>query len=713
MSWSGKKEGAPPTAAADAVLLPAAQVYPPAPLDFGRGHPDIVTMRLPDSFLDDLRTRLSLSAVVGRKVTWDMKKTNQAKGDWWAPCPFHQEKSASFHVDDQKGFYYCFGCQAKGNVFGFVQETENVGFMEAVEILAGEAGMEMPARDPRAAEKSDLRTRLAEVTQEAVKWFRLQLATGAASDARAYLERRGLTRETLTRFEIGFAPDASDAFLRAMAAKGVPFELLEGAGLAVPAQEGRAARDRFIHRIIFPIRDARGRCIGFGGRAMNPNAKAKYLNSPETPLFDKGSNLYNLRDARAAAGKGQPLVVAEGYMDVIALAQAGFDAAVAPLGTAVTERQLQMLWRITPEPLIALDGDAAGQRAGLRVADLALPLIEAGQSLRFAILPEGKDPDDLIREQGPGAMRGVLDAAKPMLSLLWRRETDGKSFDSPERRAMLDRDLRAILRRIKDTSLRRHYAEEVARLRADLFGIPLGQAARFEVPAAAPPDPPPAQGRDFIPNPAYRRDRPFVPGKNWQPPARATSTARASALAAGSTTPDVLLEQVILAGLIRHPDLIGDFTDLLEGATWNREEHGWIAQALLTLDTRLDRDEMRDILEARIGEETLETLLAQAHVRISPVLRDDPEGARLCIRDLRTRLEARRGADREAREALEDFEDGADEAMTWRLAAAGKRQSAALRIRDEDTATGEGETSFADYYDSLLATPAGKTRTKK
>ncbi|SDY57373.1 DNA primase [Jannaschia faecimaris] len=668
-------------------------------------------MRLPDSFIDDLRNRLSLSAVVGRKVTWDMKKTNQAKGDWWAPCPFHQEKSASFHVDDQKGFYYCFGCQAKGNVFGFVQETENVGFMEAVEILAGEAGMPMPARDPKAAEKADLRTRLAEVTEEAVKWFRLQLATQGASEARAYLERRGLGRQTLDRFEIGFAPDASDAFLTAMTGKGISFEMLEGAGLAVPAEEGRAARDRFIHRIIFPIRDARGRCIGFGGRAMNTNAKAKYLNSPETLLFDKGSNLYNLRDARTAAGKGQPLVVAEGYMDVIALVQAGFEAAVAPLGTAVTERQLQMLWRVTPEPLIALDGDAAGQNAGLRVADLALPLIEAGQSLRFAILPKGKDPDDLIREDGTRAMRAVLDDARPMLALLWKREIEGKSFDSPERRAMLDRELRAILRRIKDTSLRRHYGEEIARLRAELFGIPLSRSVAFDAPPPATPDR--GQDRGFVPNPRYRRDRPFTPGKKWQPPAQATATARTSDLASGSTTPDILLEQVILAGLIRHPELIAEFTDLLETGIWGRDEHTWIAQALLTVDPNLEAGEIMDILVDRIGPEALETLLAQRHVRISPVTRSDSDGARLCIRDLLTRLDARRGAVREAREAIEDFEDGADEAMTWRLAQAGKRHDASLRIGDENVASGDGESSFADYYDSLLATPAGKTNTEK
>ncbi|MGB3554237.1 MAG: DNA primase, partial [Jannaschia sp.] len=444
-------------------------------------------MRLPDSFLDDLRSRLSLSTIVGRRVVWDMRKTNQAKGDWWAPCPFHQEKTASFHVDDQKGFYYCFGCQAKGNLFGFVQETENVGFMEAVEILAREAGMPMPARDPKAAEKADRRSQLIEVCEAAARWFRMQFATGAAGAARDYLRGRGLSSATVERFGIGFAPDKSDALRTHLMAQGVAIDLIEGAGLAVPAEEGRSARDRFIHRIVFPIHDPRGRVIGFGGRAMNPNARAKYLNSPETDLFDKGANLYNLGPARQAVGKGAAFVVAEGYMDVIALHQAGFEGAVAPLGTAVTDRQLQAMWRVGPEPVIALDGDAAGRQAGLRVADLALPLMRAGQSLRFAILPEGRDPDDLIRENGREAMQAVLDDARPALSLLWQRETEGRSFDSPERRAMLDRDLRAMVRRIEDPSLRRHYADEVARLRSELFGTPLraetGAARRPWIPA--------------------------------------------------------------------------------------------------------------------------------------------------------------------------------------------------------------------------------------
>ncbi|WP_299653380.1 DNA primase [uncultured Jannaschia sp.] len=642
-------------------------------------------MRLPDSFLDDLRNRLSLSQVVGRKVTWDMRKTNQAKGDWWAPCPFHQEKSASFHVDDRKGFYYCFGCQAKGNLFGFVQETENVGFLEAVEILAAEAGMEMPARDPKAAERSDLRTRLAEVTEEAVRWFRLQLQTGPAAEARGYLERRGLTRETIERFEIGFAPDASDALLRAFEGKGIKLDLLDGAGLAVPAEDGRPARDRFIHRIIFPIRDPRGRCIGFGGRAMNPNAKAKYLNSPETPLFDKGANLYNLGPARTAAGKGQPLIVAEGYMDVIALHQAGFEAAVAPLGTAVTERQLQMLWRVAPEPLVALDGDAAGQRAGLRVIDLALPMMEAGQALRFAILPDGRDPDDLIRAKGRAGMQAVLDAARPAIALLWERETEGRAFDSPERRAALDRDLRGILQRIADRSLRRHYGEEFARLRGELFGTT----------------------HETGPRRPRATSRSWRAGK-WPAPAQPSPSARASALASGALRPDTILEQVILAGLIRHPGLIGVFGDRLEGAEWSAEVHAALGTTLLSQDPGDTSENVQAAIAEKLGAEVLETLMSRGHVRNSPAGRGDAEDTRACISEALGRLEARQGAAREYREAMEDFETSADEAMTWRLAQAGRRRDDAYRVGDLQADARHAERSNADYYDSLLTTGDGK-----
>jgi len=407
-------------------------------------------MSLPHGFLDELRTRVSLAQVVGRKVVWDARKSNAAKGDLWAPCPFHQEKTASFHVDDRKGFYYCFGCHAKGDALSFLRETENLSFMEAVEVLAREAGMTMPARDPQAAEKADRGRELSEVLEAAARHYRRQLASNAGSAAREYLERRRLDPATQERFGLGFAPDDRRGLIRAMADQGIGADRLAEAGMAILPDDGGEPYDRFRGRVMFPIRDGRGRMISFGGRALSPNAQAKYLNGSDTILFNKGHTLFNLALAREAAAKGATVIMAEGYMDVIALSQAGFAGAVAPLGTAVTAEQLQLLWRLAPEPVVMLDGDKAGLKAALRVIDLALPLLEAGRALRFATLPEGLDPDDLIRERGGASMAAVIAAAEPMVNLLWRRETEGKVFDSPERRAMLDKALRASIRNIPD-----------------------------------------------------------------------------------------------------------------------------------------------------------------------------------------------------------------------------------------------------------------------
>ncbi len=300
------------------------------------------------------------------------------------------------------------------------------------------------------------------------------------------------------------------------------------AGLVAKPEDGGPAYDRFRGRIIFPIRDGRGRAIGLGGRAMDPNARAKYLNSPETPLFDKGRSLYNHAPAREAAGKGQPLIVAEGYMDVIALAEAGFTATVAPLGTAITEDQLRLMWRIHPEPVIALDGDTAGLRAAMRLIDVALPLLEAGQSLRFCLLPEGQDPDDLLKARGAGAMKELVEGSLPMVRLLWQRETEGKVFDSPERRAALDAGLRKTLKTIADASVRGHYGDEIRRLRAELFG----------------------QNR-----PTFTRGRGWPPkGPAVQPVTKATMLAAADEAAA-----DSLREAVILAALVTHPGLVERF----------------------------------------------------------------------------------------------------------------------------------------------------------
>ena len=629
-------------------------------------------MSLPSGFLDELRSRVPLAQVVGRKVGWDTRKSNPGKGDYWAPCPFHAEKTASFHVDDKKGFYYCFGCHAKGDALSFVRETENVGFMEAVEILAREAGMTMPAPDPQAAARDKIRAGLVDVMEAAVQFYRLQLNTGAATEARAYLERRGLNAAALERWEIGFAPDSRTTLFEHLRAKGMAAELIVESGLAVPPDGGGTPFDRFRGRIMFPIRDARDRAIAFGGRAMDANARAKYLNSRETPLFDKGRTLFNISPARAASGKSGSLVVAEGYMDVIALVGAGFAHAVAPLGTAITEDQLRLMWRVADEPIIALDGDTAGIRAAMRLIDLALPMLEAGKSLRFALMPAGQDPDDVIRAGGSKAMQAALDAAKPLVDLLWQRETADQVFDSPERRSALDARLRALLAKITDPNLRGHYEAAIRERRQALFrpATPGGRVGPFRGP----------RGKAL--------------------PQKASAGARASLLARDMADETRVRESAILLGCLNHPQIAERFEAELERCQFICPDLRDIATALLAglhLDFGADARSqgLRSYIEATLNADPLEKLQAIGQVRDNPYLRPEADpalAAQAVLEDL-NRQAATLGMAAEVREAEEELSGVADEGLTWRLA------QAAL-ARDKAQRAGIGDDSGAAQDDS-------------
>ncbi len=617
-------------------------------------------MSLPPGFLDELRNRVTLSSVVGRKVTWDMRKSNQAKGDFWAPCPFHQEKSASFHVDDRKGFYYCFGCHAKGDALGFLKESENLSFMEAVEMLAREAGMQMPARDPQAAQKADRRTQLAEVMEEVVKFYRLQYRAGAGQMARDYVgQKRRLSDQAQERWEIGWAPDSRTALLNTLKGKGVPPDLMVATGMIAKGEDG-SLYDRFRARVIFPIRDARGRAISLGGRSLDPNARAKYLNGPETELFDKGRNLFNHAPAREAAGKGRPLIVGEGYMDVIAMVEAGFPAAVAPLGTAITEDQLRLMWRISPEPIITLDGDTAGQRAALRVIDLALPLLQAGQGLRFAVLPQGLDPDDLLKQKGAPALQEVLDQALPMVTLLWKRETEGQDFDSPERKAALDKRLRASLAKIQDPSIRGHYGEDIKQLRWELFRRGRRPSRDPERPFGAPGSFRPAPGRGGKSGQRFQAVEPVA-------------TTLSSMLAA-SGEEDAILRlrlSVVLATLCLYPQLIDRHESQIERLLVQDPAHRHLRQVVLTHAHDADPDTCAARL-ARAAGDPLETLLADPQVRIQPHIlrRGDADCAEKCVAMELAKLLAQWGAEAELRDAAEEIGGLADEGLTWRVSQA-------------------------------------------
>jgi DNA primase len=615
-------------------------------------------MSLPPGFLDELRNRLSLAQVVGRKVVWDMRKSNQGKGDMWAPCPFHQEKSASFHVDDRKGYYYCFGCHAKGDAISFVKETENVGFMEAVEILAREAAMPMPARDPKAVEVADRRTRLAEVMEAAVQHYRLMLRGSGGAEARAYLAKRRLSEAAQDRWHIGWAPEARAGLVQALGAKGIAPDLVVEAGLAIKPDDGGAAYDRFRGRVIFPIRDARGRAISLGGRSLDPNARAKYLNGPETALFDKGRSLFNHGPAREAAGKGAALIVAEGYMDVIALVEAGFGAAVAPLGTAVTAEQLAMLWRIHDEPVIALDGDAAGMRAALRVIDLALPVLEAGKGLRFAVLPGGMDPDDLIKAEGQAGFQRVLDAAQPMVRLMWQRETEGQVFDSPERRAALKKRLGALTARIADKLIQGQYQQELKTLSDELFGVGF-----------------------------WKPRRPYTDRQGKTAPTAPAPATRASLLAAsGGAGADIVREGVVLATLLRFPGLVARFESTLERLDWTGEEHARLRNLILT---HAQAPDCAALVRAD-SPSALDRLMDNTHVACAPTLQPkaDAEFAAACVEEALARLVADRAHRAELAEAEAEVTGLVDEGLTWRLTrAAEARQAAARGPKEQSTET--------------------------
>ncbi|KQT69605.1 MULTISPECIES: DNA primase [unclassified Aureimonas] len=510
-------------------------------------------MRFSPQFLDDIRDRVPISDVVGRRVTWDRRKTQSSKGDFWACCPFHSEKSPSFHCEDRKGRYHCFGCGVSGDHFRFLVEAEGLSFPEAVERLAGEAGLQMPARDPEAEKRDGQRATILDALKLASGFFQGMLQEPEGAKARAYLRDRGIHPQTQKLFGIGYAPESRNRLKEFLAAKGVGKAEIEAAGLVVHGEGIAVSYDRFRDRIMFPIEDAQERVIAFGGRALSSDVSAKYLNSPETDVFVKGATLFNIARARRASKAAGTLVVVEGYVDVIALAQAGFENAVAPLGTALTDRQLELLWRNAPEPILCFDGDPAGLKAAHRAAEVALPALKPGRSLRFALLDGGQDPDDLVRERGADGFRAVLGSARPLADLLWMRETAGGAFDTPERRADLEHRLKGLTRQIGDESVRRHYLQDVdERLRA-FFGSP--GRDRSGKRGAGGRRPEGGGGREF-----RGRDEPRLGSASKRVVASDRLTRSRLLKPVAATTP-ALRETTIVVGFINHPVLFDEAFD--------------------------------------------------------------------------------------------------------------------------------------------------------
>jgi DNA primase len=522
-------------------------------------------MRFSPQFLDELRARLPVSEVVGRRV-----KLKKAGREWKGLSPFQQEKTPSFTVNDQKGFYHDFSSGKHGDIISFLMETEGVGFTEAVERLASMAGVPLPAVTPDAARHEQRRKTLYDVMELAAKFFADTLASRNGAKARGYLGDRGISPATQLQFRIGYAPGERFALKEHLGAQNIPVEDMVEAGLLYSGDDIPVPYDRFRDRVMFPITDLRGRVIAFGGRALEKDVNTKYLNSPETPLFHKGDNLYNLAPARLATHNGSSLVVVEGYIDVIAMVGAGFPASVAPLGTALTESQLALLWKMADEPILCFDGDKAGQKAAWRAADMALPHLKPGKSLRFALLPEGQDPDDLARSGGRGAIEEVISAARGLADVIWSREIEGGTFATPERRAALEARIRELSNGIEDEVVRRYYRQDLSERLQRTFAPEVARGYGRGGYRAAAGNFGGESGRRFAPRgvftpgaagrfePRGGRGLPGTPTINRGPYQAASPQLASSPIMRGQRSAISRREALILQSLINHPWLLHD-----------------------------------------------------------------------------------------------------------------------------------------------------------
>jgi len=511
-------------------------------------------MAITPQWKDELRARITLSSVILRT-----DKLVKAGREWKGCCPFHDEKTPSFYVNDQKQFYHCFGCGAHGDVISWMTEQRGLSFIDAIKELAAEAGMEVPAPDPVAAKKAEKRAELIDVTSAAQEWFYENLRTSSGREAIAYLERRGLEPDTLREFGFGYAPDDKQALARALSY--FDKEMLVNSGMRIESEDG-SHYDRFRDRIMLPIHDARGRVIAFGGRILKDrDGVAKYLNSPDTPLFDKGRTLYNLHRAAPASRQTGRVVVVEGYMDVVALAQAGIEDVVAPLGTALTETQLEMLWRMVEAPVLCFDGDAAGQRAAMRAVTRALPLLGPVRSLSIVRLPAGMDPDDLVNRDGADAMEALLARPSSLLDVLWEVERDAQPLTTPEAKAGLKARLMADVDTIENRDVRALYRRELLD-RFSAFAYPPRERQRG--PKSSGP----------------RRPASPRPGLSAQ-----ARDVLGSAMSGGAR--ESLLNAVI-AGLVRHPREIARHAEALTRLADANPKAALRIESLMELSETLD-----------------------------------------------------------------------------------------------------------------------------
>jgi DNA primase len=565
---------------------------------------------IPKQFLDDVRHRLRLSEVIGKRL-----KVTRAGREFKACCPFHKENTPSFTINDEKNFFHCFGCGAHGDQIGFVMRYDNISFMDALESLAGEAGLQVPKPSPKEVEKQRKKKQLQSIMEDACAYFEEQLQRPENHDVFQYVsQKRGLSGETVNGFRMGYAPDDSQALRSYLKGKGwSDTDMIQTALLRPAKKDGKAGSVTaqpyafFRDRVMFPVLDRFGQVVAFGGRILpddirppNPNSSfkpPKYMNSTDTPLFHKGSMLYNESHARQAVGEGQPLIVVEGYADVIALAQAGLKAAVAPLGTALTENQIELLWRILPDdsygydqlphfsmdmeeeddaplplenvPYLCFDGDNAGQRAAMRAAERLLPMLRPGKSARFVFMPQGLDPDDLIKRDGPQAMRTQLEKAMSLFDMIWLMHTKGKRADTPESLAAIEQKLGQAISQIADKNVQGYYQSQIKdRIWRELKG----------------------GGR-------YKKGG-FSKNNNFQYKGKGKSNALpALKLPSPKSSGSILRERIIMAALINHPQVFDDFAERIGVMQWHDAGLQALKTQLFNILSSIDEISREELLE--------------------------------------------------------------------------------------------------------------------
>lgn len=550
-------------------------------------------MRFPPSFLEEIKLKLPVSEVVRRRV-----KLTKAGREWKGLSPFNKERTPSFFVNDAKMAWFDLSAGKNGNIFDFLMLTEGLSFIESVERLATDAGLALPVQTKDGVEQEKKRASLHEALDFAMQFFRAELRGRAGAKARAYLAERQLTAEVQAQFQLGYAPNEKYALRDHLASKGVSKEVMIEAGLLIHGEDIPVPYDRFRDRLMFPIHDRSGRVIAFGGRTLNKDGQPKYLNSPETSLFHKGAVLYNHHQARKAAHDRGGVIAVEGYIDVIAMATAGFPETVAPLGTALTADQCEILWQMAETPVLCFDGDKAGRKAAFRAMDLALPLIAPGRSLRFALLPEGQDPDDLLRHQGQDAVADVLGKALPLADLLWLRETETSPLATPEQKAKLERRLETLSLEIKDIVLQRYYLGEFrARLKA-LFTpqrFAGSEKRRGEFMATRP----------FKGRLGARSGAEFA--GNYKAPLQISPELATSSLYRGSAVDIPIREALILLLLLRHPGLIEAYYEEIAALEFENSSANDLRNKILDLFGSLTVDPV--ILKEKLASEGFEKIL--------------------------------------------------------------------------------------------------------